>query len=72
MNQEQQFSITRQISLPNGGVMEISLTEEFLDRVRYQFSLTPKSYVEDDYIRMFIYGAVNSSINKAEEEMKDG
>lgn len=72
MNQTQQFSITRQITLPMGGTMEVNLTEEFLDRVRYQFSLTPKSYVEDDYIRMFIYGAVDSSLCKAEEEMKDG
>lgn len=56
---------TKYISLPRGGVLEVQVTQSFLDRVRYQFGVPDTVPVSDDHIRMFIWGALNFAIEKA-------
>jgi hypothetical protein len=58
---------TRSITLPNKQTLEVQLTPPFLDRVADQFGIL-SSEVSDDHIRMFIFGAFKSAIDKAENE----
>lgn len=64
------FSEKRSIKLPKGEVLEVELTEAFLERVRLQFNLSQTQKVEDDHIRMFFFGAVKNAIDAAEQEIK--
>ena len=61
-------SETRLISLPQGGTLEVSMTDQFKIAVRNHFSLEPDVCLDDDHIRMYIFGAVKTAIDKAEEE----
>lgn len=58
---------TRMIKLPNGNVLEVTLSPEFLSRVARQFEILTDS-VNDDHIRMFIFGALKNAIDKAQHE----
>lgn len=58
---------TRMIKLPNGNVLEVTLTSEFLSRVASQFEININDIV-DDHIRMFIFGALKNAIDKAQYE----
>jgi len=57
------------IKLPNGLDLNVQVTPEFLNIVKDHFSLQSVLDVDDDYIRQFIYGSVNSALDKAEEEL---
>ncbi len=69
------LSNKRLITLPNSdNTLEIVMTDEFLNKIRERFDLSKNASVDDDQIRMFIWGACNSAITKAEEQsvvMKD-
>ena len=58
---------TRMIKLPNGNALEVTLTQEFLIRVAKQFEIDVNK-VDDDHIRMFIFGALKNAIDKAQYE----
>lgn len=57
----------RTIELP-GGRLEVTMTEEFIEQLRKRFMLDPNQPVEDDHIRMFIWGAVNAAVKKVEKQ----
>ena len=57
------------IKLPNGLDLNVQVTPEFLNIVKDHFRLQSVLDVDDDYIRQFIYGSVNSALDKAEEEL---
>ena len=59
---------TRKIALPKGGELEIRLSHEFLWKVSEQFSV-PVDEVTNDHIRMFVWGAMKSAIDKAESDV---
>jgi hypothetical protein len=56
----------RTIGLPNGGSLEVQLTDAIFDRIRNRFNLLPNAPVEDDHVRMYVYDVVNTAITKAE------
>jgi hypothetical protein len=60
---------TRTIVLPKGGALELTLSPKFYDRVRLHFGLASDAYVDDDHLRMFVFGALKGAVDKAEEEM---
>jgi len=62
----------RIVPLPKGGNLELTIKPGFYERVRVHFGLAPGSSVDDDHIRMFVFGAVKDAVNKAEEEMQHG
>lgn len=72
MENNENFIETRSITLPKGCTLEIKITQELLDRIRYQFQIDKSETVTDDHMRMFIWGAVSTALDKAEKEMKDG
>ena len=63
-----QFIEIRHIALPKGGKMEVRLTQVILDRIREQFQIPVSECVNDDYVRMYIWGSVNSAV--AQEQAK--
>jgi len=66
------FTETRNVKLPQGGTLEIQLTEALLERIRYQFALGSAAYVDDDHLRMFIHGAIRGALDKVETEEHNG
>jgi hypothetical protein len=58
--------ITKSIALPRGGSLDVDLTPKFLDVVRNHFNLSHVLDVNDDHIRMYIWGAFKNAVDKAE------
>lgn len=56
----------RFIPLPKGEVLELTIHPGFLDRVRAHFGMSPDQDVDDDHLRMFVYGAFKTAIDKVE------
>lgn len=56
----------RHIRLPGGGTLELEIMPGFYDRVRAHLGLEPGCIVDDDQVRMFVYGSVKNAIDKAE------
>jgi hypothetical protein len=55
------------IKLPRGGMLEVDVTPQFLQIVCDHFGLKEKSDVEDDHLRMYIWGAFKNAVDKAEK-----
>lgn len=60
---------TRHISLPKGEILSIEMTQEFIDRVKHHFGILASQPLDDDYVRMYVWGAFNGAIDKIEQEM---
>lgn len=56
----------RTITLPKGGELTIDMTAEFLVRVRAHFDLADTVSPDNEQLRMFIFGAVKTAIDKEE------
>ncbi len=63
---------TRLIPLPKGGTLEFIVMPGFYERVRVHFNLAPGVPVDDDHLRMFVFGTFKNAVDKAEGEMLDG
>lgn len=61
----------REISLPKGGTLQITMSPEFLNKVRSHFSIPTGVDVSDEHIRMFVYGSCKTAIDKAENNIVD-
>lgn len=62
----------RLIKLPMGGVLELDIRPGFYDKVRQHFGMDSNESVDDDRLRMFVFGAFKGAIDKAEAEMMTG
>jgi len=58
----------KEIKLSNGNVLEVSMKPEFLKLVADTFNVQSCENVTDDHIRMYIFGAFKSALDKAENE----
>jgi hypothetical protein len=58
----------RLVSLPNGESLELEFTPAFYDKVRSHFGLSFDVIPDDNYIRMFVWGALQTAMTKAETE----
>jgi hypothetical protein len=63
--------LKRNVFVPKGGDLTLEYTEEFMLKVRTQFELEKDAEVSDDQIRMFLFGACKTALDKAEEEIKE-
>lgn len=61
---------TRLIPLPKGGTLELTVMPGFYERVRLHFGLATGAPIDDDHLRMFIFGAFKGAVDKAEEEIE--
>jgi len=57
---------SRNIELPNGGTLHIDMTDQFMIVLRNYFKLSVDDYIQDDHIRMFMFGAVKTALDKVE------
>jgi len=55
---------TKFIKLPNGNTLEVCIFPGFLDKVKDHFSLQSIEEVNDDHVRMYIYGAFKNALDK--------
>lgn len=62
---------TRLIPLPKGGTLELTVMPGFYDRVRGHFGLASDAPVDDDHLRMFVFGAFKTAVDKAERELQE-
>ena len=58
--------IKKNIPLPKGGTLEVDVTQKFLDIVRSHFGIPSNQQVDDDHIRMYVWGAFKNAVDKAE------
>ena len=54
----------RHITLPQGGTLEVEMLPDFVWKVSQHFGV-PANQIDDDHIRMFVWGALNEAIRKA-------
>jgi hypothetical protein len=64
------FVDIRYIPLPMGGTLEVKVTQPFIDRLRAHYGLLAEQPVDDDQIRMYLYGAMDMAVTKAEVELE--
>jgi hypothetical protein len=57
---------TRSIILPQGGTLEVQMTQEYIDKLRQHFGLFGDQPLDDDHVRMYVWGSLNSAVDKAE------
>jgi hypothetical protein len=55
----------KHIPLPKGGTLEVDVTPKFLDVLKNHFSLSSTDDVNDDHVRMFIWGSFKNAIEKS-------
>lgn len=60
--------IKKKIKLPKGGDLEVELTPKFLEVVKKQFELPSTLEVNDDHIRMYIWGSFKNAVEKAAQQ----
>jgi hypothetical protein len=60
---------SRDIELPTGATLNVAMTQEFIDRARLHFGLSSEEKLDDDHVRMYVWGAVNTAVDRAESEM---
>ena len=70
-NQKPEIVETRRIVARDGNTLEIEMSQKFIDHLRAHFGLFGDQPLEDDHIRMYVWGAVNTAVTKAEQELKD-
>jgi len=71
MTKEFETFESRTIKLPvSGDDLKIEMTKEFLDRIRSQFKIGSDEKVHDDYVRMFLHGAISSALEKNSKDEK--
>ena len=59
----------RKITLPQGGILEVEMTQAFIDKLKQHYGLFGDQQLDDDHVRMYVWGAVNTAVNKAEREI---
>lgn len=57
---------TRSIALPKGGTLDVEIMPGFYDVIRKRFNLSSDEAINDDHIRMFVFGSFKTAIDKVE------
>lgn len=61
----------RSIELPQGGTLDVEMTPQFIAKLRQHYGLYGDQPLDDDHVRMYVWGSLNSAVVKAEQETKD-
>lgn len=62
---------TRNIVVQDGQTLEVQMTQQFITKLRQHFGLLSTQPLEDDHVRMYVWGAVNTAVSKAELEINN-
>ena len=60
----------RRIPVQGGQVLEVDMTERFIAQVRKHFDLSDEQPLEDDHVRMYVFGAFDNAVTKAEKDVR--
>lgn len=52
-------------------VLDVVMSQAVIDKIRQHFGLLDSQPVEDDHVRMYVLGAVQTAVVKAEQELQD-
>lgn len=63
---------TRRISVQGDQFLEVQMTQQFIDRVKQHFGLFGNQPLDDDQIRMYVWGAFNTAVTNAEQGTDHG
>lgn len=61
---DKRFIESRVIELPHGYELEISMTQEFIDKLIIHYNLQSREELTDHMIRSFVWGSLNDAVNK--------
>lgn len=67
----QQIVEVRKIPVKDDQVLEVEMTQKFIDHLRQHFGLFVDQPVEDEHVRSYVLGAVNTAVVKAERELEN-
>lgn len=59
---------TRKITVKDGQVLEVEMSQKFIERLRQHFVLSTEEPLEDEHVKLYVFGAMNTAVNKAENE----
>jgi hypothetical protein len=59
----------RRIPVQDGQELEVSMTQAFIDRLRQHFGLFGDQQLDDEQVKLYVWGAVNTAVTKAEHEV---
>lgn len=62
---------TRRITLKDNQILEVQMSQPFIDKLRQHFGLFGEQQLEDEHVKMYVWGAVSTAVEKAEEDVKD-
>ena len=62
------FAETRTIELPGGDMLEVQMTEIFIDKLVLYYGLDSKDDLTDNHVRLFMWGSLNSLAKKKESK----
>jgi hypothetical protein len=68
---QERIAEVRKITLPQGGELEVQMTPEFVAVLKQHYGLFGDQPLDDDHVRMYVWGSLNSAVDKAEREKKD-
>jgi hypothetical protein len=62
---------TRSIPVQDGQTLEVQMTQPFIDRLRQHFGLFGDQRLEDEQVKLYVWGAVNTAVAKVEHEITE-
>jgi hypothetical protein len=62
---------TRSIMLPQGMVLEVQMTQKFIDELKQHFCVSDDQPLHEDQVRAYVLEAVENAVVAAEREVKD-
>lgn len=65
---KQNFSNACDIDLPNGGSMNIQMTDELIERIKKRFKLDKSAMVSDKHVVKFFFDACDDAITNSENK----
>ena len=57
---------TRKIPVLGGQILEVQMTQRFIDHLRQHFGIFGDQRLEDDHVKSYVLGAVDTAVAKAE------
>ncbi len=58
----------RTIQLKNNSILEVSMTQQFIDKMKEKFDIKDDKDITDDMVRLFVYSSVDTAVSKAEKQ----
>lgn len=62
---------TREITVKDGQVLTIEMTQRFIDHLRQHFGLLESQCLDDAHVRAYVLESVNNAVMNAERELND-